>query len=251
MDPSQKPNPYVAAGIVGSLSGAASHLLVHPLDVIKTRQQTDGGSVVAVSRALFQEGGVAGFYRGVTPQVLRSVVNGLWVWPAKKRSLEWQQEHTSLPPAAQHVVTGTAVAGVTVCMTNPLDKTKIDLMMPGKPKVSFRELLANGWKGIGTNWANTAVNYSTFLVAQKYFQKTTAPSPHQKLEIGTKVAAAITVASTATDVLTTHRLGKGRSLREVITKNPPTVFLRGIVPAFVSRILRNTISANVMQWLGI
>lgn len=251
MDPSHKPNPYISAGIVGSLSGAAGHLLVHPLDVIKTRQQTDGGSMARVARSLFQESGAAGFYRGITPQVTRSLMNGLWVWPAMKRLLEWQREHTSLPAAAQQVVTGTAVAGVTVCLTNPLDKAKINLMTQGMSQFSFRELLANGWKGVGTNWMNTAVNYSTFLVAQKHFQRTTAPSPHQKLEIGTKVAATITLASTATDVLTTHRLGKGATLREVIAQNPPSVFLRGLVPSFISRVLRNTISAAVIEKLGI
>ena len=75
----------VPAGLLplvgGAAAGAASWLPVYPIDVVKTALQSetgsayDGGSAVSVAKALYAQGGAAVFWDGITPKLLRSVVN--------------------------------------------------------------------------------------------------------------------------------------------------------------------------------
>lgn len=63
--------------IVGFISGACGPLFNAPIDTIKTRIQrtpsTDNGFVrfVNISKSIVANEGLKGFYRGLTPRVLR------------------------------------------------------------------------------------------------------------------------------------------------------------------------------------
>lgn len=61
-------------GLSGGLSGIAFGVATQPIDVVRTRvMASDSATVLEVTRALFREAGLAGFYRGLTVTVLKSV----------------------------------------------------------------------------------------------------------------------------------------------------------------------------------
>ena len=247
---------YGTVSLIGSATGALGHTCAYPLEVIKTRQQQVGGSMPTAAKALYKENGFSSFYKGFRPQLVRTLINGVWVWPAMKYSLQALKERTTLPAVVQQTLTGSGVAAVTILITNPLEKAKIQAITASgpQPPFSFKKFFQQGWQGARTSWMNVSVNYSAFLISQKHFQKPHADVPptwRDYLTRGIKVAAVITAASTATDVATTHSMSSGRTIRQLVAEHPPTVFLRGSAASFISRIMRNTLSAWVIEKLGI
>jgi len=65
----------------GAAAGCASWVPVYPVDVVKTSLQSEtgeaagGGSALAVARDLYREGGFWVFWDGLTPKLVRAVVN--------------------------------------------------------------------------------------------------------------------------------------------------------------------------------
>ncbi len=87
--------PSWRAYLAGGAAGSTAWLLIFPLDVIKSRMQVegsaaDGGSgssagarlgMRATARALLREGGVAAFYKGLLPAVVRAFpANAALLW---------------------------------------------------------------------------------------------------------------------------------------------------------------------------
>ncbi|KAL2816379.1 mitochondrial carrier domain-containing protein [Aspergillus cavernicola] len=67
----------VVETIAGFTAGIATTLCLHPLDLIKTRLQVDrtissrvGGSLRIIRQIFHNEGGIAAFYRGLTPNLI-------------------------------------------------------------------------------------------------------------------------------------------------------------------------------------
>ena len=67
-------SPLVKSFLAGSLSGTCSTVLFQPLDLVKTRVQSEGGvGAGAVARRLVAEQNVAGLWRGLAPSLARTV----------------------------------------------------------------------------------------------------------------------------------------------------------------------------------
>ena len=71
-------SPLVAAFLAGSFSGTCSTVLFQPLDLIKTRIQTQPQgqhrqSVAAVLSSTVRNDGVMGLWRGLMPSLMRTV----------------------------------------------------------------------------------------------------------------------------------------------------------------------------------
>jgi hypothetical protein len=82
--------PSWRAYLAGGAAGSTAWLFIFPLDVIKSRMQVEGGAgagaarrlgMLATARAVLREGGVAGFYKGLAPAVLRAFpANAALLW---------------------------------------------------------------------------------------------------------------------------------------------------------------------------
>jgi solute carrier family 25 carnitine/acylcarnitine transporter 20/29 len=64
----------------GAAAGAASWVPVYPVDVVKTAMQSEtgeggGSDAVAVARDLYKQGGFGVFWDGLTPKLIRAVIN--------------------------------------------------------------------------------------------------------------------------------------------------------------------------------
>lgn len=68
-----KKNPFLIGGLTGLSSTLVSTVPLQPLDVIKTRLQQERTSVGAVISKVYRENGVAGFWRGIGPTLLRNL----------------------------------------------------------------------------------------------------------------------------------------------------------------------------------
>jgi solute carrier family 25 S-adenosylmethionine transporter 26 len=67
----------IVDAMTGALAGGLGSYVTNPLDVIKTRMQTDpalyAGSISMCAQATFQEGGAAAFLRGSVPRLMHKI----------------------------------------------------------------------------------------------------------------------------------------------------------------------------------
>lgn len=75
-------NPNVAYFVCGLGAGSAASALTHPADVIKTKMQIcEGkGSLGATVKMVYRSQGSAGFWRGLTPRLVRRTLMAALAW---------------------------------------------------------------------------------------------------------------------------------------------------------------------------
>jgi solute carrier family 25 carnitine/acylcarnitine transporter 20/29 len=65
--------------IFGAVTGCASWIPVYPIDVVKTLVQASDGSqnvsALEITKQLYNDRGIRGFFDGLTPKMLRAAVN--------------------------------------------------------------------------------------------------------------------------------------------------------------------------------
>ena len=66
--------------VFGALTGMASWIPVYPIDVVKTLVQANDGSsqdvgALEVTKQLYNDRGIRGFFDGLTPKMLRAAIN--------------------------------------------------------------------------------------------------------------------------------------------------------------------------------
>jgi len=64
------------------MAGSTVAVLGNPLDVIRTRVQVEGGTVVGVTRELMAEEGMAAFGKGITARIWMLAPNGAVIMTA-------------------------------------------------------------------------------------------------------------------------------------------------------------------------
>ncbi|KAF3984997.1 hypothetical protein FT663_04004 [Candidozyma haemuli var. vulneris] len=97
LNPDNKYNPYYHC-ISGGIAGGIAAALTNPLDCIKTALQTRGVSqneslrsvngFVSASKALFKQGGIGAFTRGLKPRIIFNVPSTAISWTAYEMAKE-------------------------------------------------------------------------------------------------------------------------------------------------------------------
>ncbi|PGH13202.1 hypothetical protein AJ80_06448 [Polytolypa hystricis UAMH7299] len=141
--------PSLVESIAGFSAGVFSTLVVHPLDIIKTRLQVDrfsssrvGSSVRVAQGILRNEGGIPALYRGLTPNLVGNSVSWglyfLWYGKIKEVLHSWQSSREGNGKGGSHlssldffIASGTAGA-LTALLTNPIWVIKTRMLSTGR-----------------------------------------------------------------------------------------------------------------------
>ncbi|KKZ60634.1 hypothetical protein EMCG_04707 [[Emmonsia] crescens] len=153
-------SPSVVETLAGFTAGISSTLAVHPLDVIKTRLQVDRfsssrvGSSLRIARGIARnEGGIiAGFYRGLTPNLVGNSVSwGLYfLWYSNiKNTLHVFHGSRKERLGSLDYFVASGVAGVlTSLLTNPIWVIKTRMLSTGSRAPGAYPSLAAGVRAI-------------------------------------------------------------------------------------------------------
>ncbi|CAG8594318.1 11309_t:CDS:2, partial [Dentiscutata heterogama] len=124
-------NPALDHAVAGFTAGAVSTIILHPLDLVKTRFQADdsikslsrrhfGATFNALSSIVHKEG-IIGLYRGVSPNLAGSTASWgfyFYWYDLIKRWMANGDKLTKLSPA-QNLLASAEAGAITVFMTNP------------------------------------------------------------------------------------------------------------------------------------
>ncbi|KAK2781388.1 hypothetical protein FQN53_000579 [Emmonsiellopsis sp. PD_33] len=152
-------SPSVVETIAGFTAGVSSTLALHPLDVIKTRLQVDrfsssriGSSLRIIRNISRNEGGIAGFYRGLTPNLVGNSVSwGMYFfWYSNIKStlhVLHGSRKEGLGSLDYFLASGTAGL-ITALLTNPIWVIKTRMLSTGARAPGAYPSLAAGVREI-------------------------------------------------------------------------------------------------------
>ncbi|RIB00536.1 mitochondrial carrier domain-containing protein [Gigaspora rosea] len=124
-------NPALDHAVAGFTAGAVSTIILHPLDLIKTRFQADDsikslskrhfGATFNTLRSIVHKEGIIGLYRGISPNLAGSTASWgfyFYWYDLIKRWMANGDKLTKLS-ATQHLLASAEAGAITVFMTNP------------------------------------------------------------------------------------------------------------------------------------
>jgi|Transcript_16726 solute carrier family 25 (mitochondrial carnitine/acylcarnitine transporter), member 20/29 len=174
----------VAAGAVG---GAANCIVGHPLDTMKVIAQSSPKanlSMTKISRTLWNDQGIAGFYRGVTPPLFASCSIGSAFWLISTAAKEWVceagQTKDQLRPS-QVILASQLTAPIYSCVVCPIEVIKCRMQAdptitnPAKcvMNIAKREGVLQLWAGLMPTYLRRATGLPFFFVAHDLVKKET------------------------------------------------------------------------------
>jgi hypothetical protein len=239
------------------MRGAGVELLIYPLEGIKVRQQCAQNaewSVQIAKRVLQQEGPMA-FYRGLSPQLLKSCLKQVWCWPMIT-ALPRQLQSYGIGTTQQQVLTGLSIATVDAAITTPLEKAKIHFTLTKKMTISLAHVYQEGWKGFSAYLAKRSMNWTVFLTAQQHFRDRARMSSQQPLSplqlatIGTKVALIVSVVSAPFDIASTLKQAHNLTPSQLLSRKNIFKLYRGWPLSALSLTLHNIASIIALEKVG-
>jgi solute carrier family 25 (mitochondrial folate transporter), member 32 len=126
--------PRYAHAVAGAGGGLATVLLLHPLDTLKTRLQSDAASrrsgALQVLRGILATDGPIALYRGAVPAVIGSVSSWAFYmhWFHSARSVI-SSHVTGRPSPLTDFLAGTSAGMLTAVATNPIWVVKVRLQL--------------------------------------------------------------------------------------------------------------------------
>ncbi|MEM1283160.1 MAG: MC/SLC25 family protein [Chlamydiota bacterium] len=239
----------------GVLRGIAVDTLIYPLDVVRIQQQctNDSKKCWMIAKKLFQDKGYSTFYRGISPQLLRTGMKQVWCWPMI----------TGMPPLLnsyclngiqQQIITGVSIATVDAIVTTPLEKLKIFSILTRKIPFSFVDVYQKGWQGFSAYWAKRSINMVTFLIAQHYFRECNRKQneelePLLLIKTGTQVALAVSLVGAPFDMVNTIKQAHNVNFTHLFSRHGLAHLYRGAPLFATSLIIHNIASVLVIEKL--
>lgn len=256
------------SSIWGGVRGGIVELATHPLDVVKTRLQCSQNSenTIQIARRIFQQEGPSTFYKGLSPQLLKTCLKQVWCWPMIT-GVPCYLESYGIKDTHQQILTGLFIGTVDAAIATPLEKAKVLLIMTKKASFSLDNIYKDGWHGFTAYWAKRSVNMVTFLTAQKHLRDRAHAESEQSLslyesaKIGTQAALIVSLVSAPFDNANTLKqaeIDNANALKQSKTWSVSQFFPRnGILKSYrgwhlnaLSLIIHNIASVMVLEKLN-
>lgn len=163
----------IFAGVVGAFRGAASLIVEHPLDVVKTYWQAypSRRSLFSVAKEVCALKGWCGFYSGAIPNMIRVMLKQAYRYPLM---IVLPVAFSAFTPSVTYIsiATGLSIAVLEVWVITPLERFKIWLMTyqyaSGGIKAFFKALRVNAihslYRGLKITAIRQVASWVTFLV---------------------------------------------------------------------------------------
>lgn len=269
MEPSDHIKDMVAIGIAGICRGGVAESLAYPLDVIKTHQQNAPGpmSVRRVARQIATQEGLAGFYRGFVPQMIKMASKQVWNWNCivhLQRGLNSHPLTTRIHPLGRQLILASVLSVLSPALTAPLDRLKNYSVQSGETmfqtlrRIGAGQFLANGWIGYATLFKRQLTGWSAFFVSQQLFRDEYARYFDKKrlniLDlslIGIAISGTVSCATNYFDVQNTRVQSQKFSAKECVGLTGRTAvkgaFSRGLLMAFLGMSVQNICSVILID----
>jgi len=236
--------------------GIFVHSLIYPLEVVKIRQQCSQSESksIQIALTLLRQEGIGAFYKGLTPQLLKTSTKQVWCWPMITGMPPILQRY-QIEGLSQQAVTGLSIATVDAVISTPLERAKILSAFRGTSKFCFQNAYRDGWRGFATHWSKLSVNWATFLTAQKYLRDQSSGSSHQSLsfpqliKIGVEVAWIVSLVSAPFDLANTLKQAQNLTLSPVFARQGFFKLYRGWPLNALSLVIHNIASVTLIDKL--
>jgi hypothetical protein len=226
--------------------------ITHPLEVIKIWQQHQRVRFAFIQgvRVLYQEGGVQAFYRGVHFEAAKLCISQVWKWPLIVYAPHYF-ESLGVGEMEKPFAVGSTFATAGTVMNFFPQKAKV---LAAIQKGSVKEVVGDGFKGIGFFWAKRMVNMSAFLLAQEklrnnYLKHQKELSKTELVKIGVITAVFVSVVGIPVDGVTTLALSGEKELYKRIKAVGLRFFLKGFAMQMSRSVVFNVSSAFIFDWV--
>ncbi|KAI9117385.1 hypothetical protein K1719_011551 [Acacia pycnantha] len=135
----------------GAIAGAFGEGMMHPVDTIKTRMQSqaiiDGiqnqKNILQMVRSVWQADGLRGFYRGITPGVMGSLATGATYFGVIESTKKWIEDtHPSLGGHWAHFIAGAGGDTLGSFVYVPCEVIKLRMQVQGTTS-SWNSIIMN------------------------------------------------------------------------------------------------------------
>lgn len=227
-----------------------------PLDIIKTRLLCSKTpmNTPQVIRQMWQEGGVAVFYRTFPYEFSKTVLRQAYVWPLMTTCPQMLQDRGVENDLAQKILVGVIAATVDAVVITPLERARVQNSLHNAPPISIQKFYKNGWSGFATYWTKRSVGSSTFWIAQGYFREknrkgTEDLTAQELIKTGVEVACVVGLVLVPFDGANTLKLGQGVSPLTLFSPEGLKRACRGAHLSVAAMVINNTASVCLAEKL--
>lgn len=153
-------NPRVVDALAGGAAGGTTAVFVSPLEVLKTRLQTQargsakylgGIHIYGGLKQIVAEEGPRGLYRGLGPQFVALLPNWAVYFTTYENLKAVMRKREGMPQPLQHMVSAVGAGAATLAVTNPLwvAKTRLQVQHMGN-RPAGRPLYRNTFHCLAT-----------------------------------------------------------------------------------------------------
>lgn len=238
----------------GIARGVVVHSFIYPLEVVKIRQQCSQGRLKSaqVAKTLLRQEGIGAFYKGLASQLLKTSIKQVWCWPVITGMPRFLQKY-QIEDLSQQALTGFSIATIDATISTPLERAKIISAFRGK--TTFQNIYKNGWQGFTTHWSKLSVNWTAFLIAQKYLRGRSFESSKQRLtawqliKIGIQVALIVSLLSAPFDIANSLKQAQNISPSYLLHRQGVFQLYRGWPLSALSLVIHNIASVVLIEKL--